>query len=64
VLYLAFDANGQHTEFQDFLTGFLIEDQLANFGRIAGLAVAPDGSLLISEDTNGVIYRVSYTAQS
>lgn len=32
----------------------------AQFGRIAGLAVATDGSLLIAEDQNGVIYRVSY----
>jgi glucose/arabinose dehydrogenase len=55
------DVNGQPTEIQDFLTGFLIEDQLANFGRVAGLVVAPDGSLFLSEDTNGVIYRISYT---
>ncbi|MDO9404807.1 MAG: PQQ-dependent sugar dehydrogenase [Polaromonas sp.] len=32
----------------------------AQFGRLAGLAVAPDGSLLIAEDQNGVIYRVSH----
>ena len=32
----------------------------AQFGRLAGLAVAADGSLLIAEDQNGVIYRVSY----
>jgi hypothetical protein len=29
-------------------------------GRPAGLAVAKDGSLLVGDDTNGVIYRVSY----
>jgi len=57
---IRFDQNGQPAQFTDFMTGFLIEDQLANFGRIAGLVIAPDGSLLISEDTNGVIYRVSY----
>jgi glucose/arabinose dehydrogenase len=32
----------------------------AQFGRLAGLAVAADGSLLIAEDQNGVIYRVTY----
>jgi glucose/arabinose dehydrogenase len=32
----------------------------AQFGRLAGLAVAADGALLIAEDQNGVIYRVSY----
>lgn len=30
------------------------------FGRLAGLAVAADGSLLVAEDQNGVIYRISY----
>lgn len=53
--------NGKPVGFEDFLTGFLIEKGAAHFGRVAGLIVAPDGSLLISEDTNGVIYRVSYT---
>jgi len=34
----------------------------SQFGRLAGLAVAADGSLLIAEDQNGVIYRVTYQA--
>ena len=53
--------NGQPTEFTDFLSGFLIEEGTAHFARIAGLAIAPDGSLLVSDDTNGMIYRVAYT---
>jgi glucose/arabinose dehydrogenase len=32
----------------------------AQLGRLAGLAVARDGSLLIAEDQNGVIYRVRH----
>ncbi|AKJ32194.1 PQQ-dependent sugar dehydrogenase [Caldimonas brevitalea] len=32
----------------------------ARFGRLAGLAQAADGSLLVAEDENGVIYRVRY----
>lgn len=32
----------------------------AQFGRLAGLAVWNDGSLLVAEDQNGVIYRISY----
>ncbi len=47
---------------EDFLTGFLIEDGRAHFARIAGITVARDGSLLVSDDSNGVIYRVSYAA--
>jgi glucose/arabinose dehydrogenase len=51
---------GEPTAIEDFVTGWLVEDGAAHFGRVAGLAVAPDGALLISDDTNGVIYRVSY----
>ena len=39
---------------------FLTEDRQSHFGRVAGLAVASDGALLVSEDTNGVIYRISH----
>ncbi|MEO6035893.1 MAG: PQQ-dependent sugar dehydrogenase [Verrucomicrobiota bacterium] len=53
--------NGKPVAFQDFVSGFLIEDGQAFFGRLAGVAVAKDGSLLFSDDTNGVIYRVSYS---
>lgn len=35
----------------------------AQFGRIAGVAVWTDGSLLIAEDQNGIIYRVIYTGK-
>jgi len=52
---------GQPQRFDDFLTGFLVEDGRAFFGRPAGLAVTKDGSLLVSDDANGVIYRVRYT---
>jgi glucose/arabinose dehydrogenase len=53
--------DGQPVEFSDFLSGFLIEGGTAHFARLSGMAVAPDGSLLIADDTNGVIYRVTYT---
>ncbi|GAA6623145.1 PQQ-dependent sugar dehydrogenase [Scytonema sp. NUACC26] len=56
-------ADGKPVEFEDFITGFLNEVALTQFGRPVGLAVAPDGSLLFTDDTNGVIYRVSYTGQ-
>lgn len=52
--------NGKPTGFEDFLTGFLINNGENNFGRPAGLAIANDGSLLVSDDANGIIYRVSY----
>lgn len=52
--------HGKPIKFEPFLTGFLAADQSTQFGRPAGLAVMKDGSLLVSDDTNGVIYRVSY----
>ncbi|HEY0715868.1 MAG TPA: PQQ-dependent sugar dehydrogenase [Polyangia bacterium] len=51
---------GQSSPIEDFLTGFLIENGRAHFGRLAGLAVDATGALLVAEDTNGVIYRVTH----
>ncbi|HEY0706868.1 MAG TPA: PQQ-dependent sugar dehydrogenase [Polyangia bacterium] len=53
---------GQSSPAEDFLTGFLIENGRAHFGRLAGLAVDGTGALLVAEDTNGVIYRVIHGA--
>jgi glucose/arabinose dehydrogenase len=44
-----------------FLTGFVPDPKGKNVdGRPVGVAVAPDGSLMVSDDGAGVIYRVSY----
>jgi glucose/arabinose dehydrogenase len=51
---------GRPARFEDFLSGFLVDDGRAFFGRPAGLAVTKDGALLVSDDTNGMIYRVAY----
>jgi glucose/arabinose dehydrogenase len=50
----------QPGEPEDFLSGFLTDDGKAQFGRVVGLLQMPDGSLLVSDDANGMIYRVSY----
>jgi glucose/arabinose dehydrogenase len=55
--------NGWPVGFDDFLTGFLIENGGAYFGRPAGVALAPYGSIFVSDDTNGVIYRVSWAGR-
>lgn len=52
--------DGRPERFEDFLTGFLVDNGKAQIGRPAGLAIAKDGALLVSDDANGVIYRVSY----
>jgi glucose/arabinose dehydrogenase len=46
-------------EYEDFVTGFVVNDQQV-WGRPVGVAVAHDGALLISEDANGTIRRVSH----
>lgn len=55
--------NGWPVGFEDFMTGFLIDNGRAQFGRPVGLAVAPYGSLFVTDDTNGVIYRISWAGQ-
>jgi glucose/arabinose dehydrogenase len=49
-------------EYQDFLTGFVLPDGQV-WGRPVGITVAPDGSLLVSDDGSGSIWRVSYTGK-
>ncbi len=46
-------------EYEDFVSGFVTRDGKV-WGRPVGITVAKDGSLLISEDGNGTIWRVSY----
>ena len=46
-------------EYEDFVTGFVLDGSRV-WGRPVGVAVARDGALLISEDGNGMIWRVSH----
>jgi glucose/arabinose dehydrogenase len=46
-------------EYEDFITGFVVSDNDV-WGRPVGVAVAHDGSLLVSEDGNGTIWRVTH----
>lgn len=48
--------------YQDFLTGFVL-DNVRVAGRPSGLAILPDGSLLVGEDGNGVLWKVSYSGR-
>jgi glucose/arabinose dehydrogenase/cytochrome c2 len=55
--------NGVATgEYEDFLTGWVIDDAHV-WGRPVGVTVAHDGALLVTEDGNSTIWRVSYTGQ-
>jgi len=46
-------------EYQDFVTGFVVDD-ISVWGRPVGVAVAHDGALLVSEDGNGTIWRITH----
>jgi glucose/arabinose dehydrogenase len=52
--------NGAPVSVRDFATGWQTDDAGTRWGRPAGIAVAPDGSLIVSDDTAGLIYRISY----
>lgn len=45
---------------QDFLTGFIADGNKSEvYGRPVGVAVAPDGALLVADDVSGIIWRVA-----
>ena len=47
--------------YEDFLTGFVLENGDV-WGRPVGVAVAQDGSLLVTDDGSQSIWRVSYSS--
>jgi len=49
-------------EYEDFLTGFVLPDGHV-WGRPVGITEALDGSLLVSDDGSGSIWRVSYVGK-
>jgi glucose/arabinose dehydrogenase/mono/diheme cytochrome c family protein len=49
-------------EFEDFMTGFVVDNGHV-WGRPVGVTVAPDGSLLVTDDGSKSIWRVSYAGK-
>ena len=52
------DQTGKPISKEPFLTGFIAGEDF--WGRPADVQVMPDGALLVSDDTAGAIFRVSY----
>ncbi len=46
--------------YEVFASGWLNEDEQKAWGRPVDVLVMPDGSMLVSDDLAGVIYRISY----
>ncbi|SFC50796.1 hypothetical protein SAMN04487907_10533 [Zunongwangia mangrovi] len=60
VLFIPFDANGKPQQPEDFLTGFIAnEDGSKVYGRPVGVTTLPNGDLLVNDDNGGVVWRVS-----
>ena len=53
--------NGEGVAYEDFITGFLNEETNKAWGRPVAVLFLEDGSMLISDDLRGAIYRVSYS---
>jgi glucose/arabinose dehydrogenase len=49
-------------EYEDFMTGFVVDNEHV-WGRPVAVAVAPDGSLLVTDDGSNSIWRISYTGK-
>jgi len=44
---------------RDILTGFLAPDERVSYGRPVGVALGPDGSVLVADDVGDVIWRLT-----
>lgn len=58
VVRVRFKEGAPTGEYQDFLTGFVVDDMHV-WGRPVGVAVARDGALLVSDDAANTLWRVT-----
>lgn len=58
VTLVRLDGQGRAIGYEPFAEGWL--DGGSSWGRPADVAVAPDGSLMVSDDSAGAIYRIRY----
>jgi glucose/arabinose dehydrogenase len=62
--FVSLKADGTADKHEVFASGFLDSETGLYRGRPVDVAVMKDGSLLISDDFAGAIYRVTYTAEA
>lgn len=61
VLFVPFKNGKPAGKPEDFLTGFIANlDKDEVYGRPTGIIQAPDGALLLTDDVNNIIWRISY----
>jgi glucose/arabinose dehydrogenase len=60
ILFVPFKDGKPAGKPEDFVTGFVVDQDKVVRGRPVGVFVAPDGALLITDDKSNRIWRVSY----
>jgi glucose/arabinose dehydrogenase len=63
IVRVIYDKGGNPVGMEEFLSGFLVDNGTGRFGRPVGIAQYTDGSLLVSDDLNGIIYRITYNRE-
>ncbi len=56
------EEDGTGTSYEPFIEGWLDKSEQEAWGRPVDVIILPDGSMLISDDKLGAIYRVTYNA--
>ena len=59
VVFVPFENGRPSGPARDILSGFLAPDENESYGRPVGVALGPDGSLLVADDVGDVIWRVT-----
>jgi glucose/arabinose dehydrogenase len=59
VIFVPFENGRPAGPPRDILSGFLAPDERVSYGRPVGVAIGPDGSLLVADDVGDVIWRVT-----
>ncbi len=58
VVAITLNKNGTVKSIEPFITGFLVDNKY--IGRPVDVEIMKDGSMLLSDDWNGAIYRITY----
>ncbi len=59
MIFVPFENNRPSGAPRDILTGFLSPDERESWGRPVGVALGPDGALLVADDVGNAIWRVT-----
>jgi glucose/arabinose dehydrogenase len=62
VMLVRLDGDGKSLGYEEFATGWLQGER--NWGRPVDIEIMDDGSLLVSDDDAGAVYRIVYTGSA